>query len=505
MHRYRSMWMLLPVIALFLVHAWVYVDFFIDDAYISLRYVTQWLAGNGLVYNIGEQVEGYSNFSWVVLLGVSGALGLDLVVSAQLLGLGFSIATLVLVHRFAQQRLQLPLLSPLLLALSVPIAAWSTAGLESPLVMFLVFAGVALFQREEERGRGWSSSVFWGLLALTRPEGLVFGGTALVWRIARLRRTRQRPQRDDVVRLAVFATFVLPFLVWRLAYYGRPLPNTVYAKSTGFNLRTFLEGGHYVHASFEILGGAFVVGLLVLVAITARHRHPFVPFFSFSVAAYLLVVVVAGGDWMPAQRFVANVLPLLVVVMHAGALELVRLLSLVLPGPVAWSPLILHLAFVVTIALSFRFVEPGIPDDHRRSEPYPWVSHLQDHVDAGDTIAVLDAGLVAHELPLDVRIIDMVGLTNSHIAHRPPRFPGGLWGRGDAWGRWDVDHVLENNPRFVQMHLHEVDEDGVRHTGFTGTTLLANDRRFRERYESTELRGLFERVADDDGSTFGEG
>jgi hypothetical protein len=47
------------------------------------------------------------------------------------------------------------------------------------------------------------------------------------------------------------------------------------------------------------------------------------------------------------------------------------------------------------------------------------------------------------------------------------------------------------------------DDDGFRHTGFTGTTLLANDRRFRERHESTELRGLFERLEDDDGSSTG--
>jgi hypothetical protein len=43
-----------------------------DDAYISLRYVDNFLAGKGLVFNEGEYVEGYTNFLWVMLLSVVG-------------------------------------------------------------------------------------------------------------------------------------------------------------------------------------------------------------------------------------------------------------------------------------------------------------------------------------------------------------------------------------------------------------------------------------------------
>lgn len=39
-----------------------------DDAYISFRYLDNWLNGLGLVYNPGERVEGYTNFLWIVLL-----------------------------------------------------------------------------------------------------------------------------------------------------------------------------------------------------------------------------------------------------------------------------------------------------------------------------------------------------------------------------------------------------------------------------------------------------
>ncbi|HEY3874828.1 MAG TPA: hypothetical protein VGM92_05095, partial [Candidatus Kapabacteria bacterium] len=35
-----------------------------DDAFITMRYVKNFVDGNGLVYNIGERVEGYTHFLW---------------------------------------------------------------------------------------------------------------------------------------------------------------------------------------------------------------------------------------------------------------------------------------------------------------------------------------------------------------------------------------------------------------------------------------------------------
>jgi arabinofuranosyltransferase len=487
----RALWGFIPAVIVFVAHTWTYTDFFIDDAFISLRYVRQWLAGNGLVYNIGEQVEGYSNFLWIVLLWLSGLSGMDLIFATRLWGIGFSLATLALVFLFVR-RLPFTLFSPLFLAFSAPFAMWAVGGLENPLFMFLVFAGSWLFYREETRSSGWTSSIFWGLLALTRPDGLLFGGVAFLYRVLRLYRLRQWPQRHDSLRALVLALIVLPHFVWRLTYYGYPLPNTIYAKSMGMSLRSFLEGGYYIYSSFEIIGGFFFAGLLVLLALAARQKYRYVPYFTLNVVAYFLFIFAAGGDWMPAQRFLASVLPLLVVVVHAGAAELVRLLAPLLPRSLAWAPIFLQLLYIAAISLSARFISPGLPNDHRLSLPYPWVIYLEERIHERDAIAVFDAGFVGYRLPLTVRIIDMVGLIDEHIAHRPAQFPGGLWGRGDAWGRWDVDYVLAQNPRFVQMHLHGMDEQGNWRTGFTGTALLVNDPRFQERYQQTEMPGLFE-------------
>ncbi|MGE0754072.1 MAG: hypothetical protein AB7L92_02820, partial [Alphaproteobacteria bacterium] len=49
-----------------------------DDAFISLTYARNLLAGHGLTWNPGEAVEGYSNFLFTLGIAFIGRLGVDL-------------------------------------------------------------------------------------------------------------------------------------------------------------------------------------------------------------------------------------------------------------------------------------------------------------------------------------------------------------------------------------------------------------------------------------------
>src|SRR2546428_487360 len=46
-----------------------------DDAYISFRYADNLVHGRGLVFNVGERVEGYSNFLWTLWCALGIRLG----------------------------------------------------------------------------------------------------------------------------------------------------------------------------------------------------------------------------------------------------------------------------------------------------------------------------------------------------------------------------------------------------------------------------------------------
>ena len=58
--------LLLAISSVLFVTCCLDIAFIQDDAYTSFRYAKNFAEGNGLVYNIGERVEGYTSFLFVV-------------------------------------------------------------------------------------------------------------------------------------------------------------------------------------------------------------------------------------------------------------------------------------------------------------------------------------------------------------------------------------------------------------------------------------------------------
>jgi arabinofuranosyltransferase len=492
-------------LALFASQLWFFRTFFIDDAFITFRYVRQFVAGNGLVYNIGERVEGYSNFLWVMLLALPHAFGAELITTARVLSTALSIGSLLLTYSLARSA-PYPVLAPIMLAAASPFGAWTMGGLETSLFAFLVTASVATFVYEEERGRGAASGVLFGLLALARPEGMIFFALAAgfrAWQLFSIGRARlAKIDSRDWLRLAGFIALFVPHFLWRLSYYGYPLPNTVYAKSMGLHPRALIEGVYYLFDGLTTLGGPLLlllpVGILLLQAKDFRYR-----FISVCCGTYLLFNVISGGDWMPMHRFWVHILPLLIVLVHAGLMKLAALITPCYAWLVRAGFVFAQIAFLYYGALNayitgFAYsraletpLESGTASDS-------WIAYISHNWKEGDVIAAADAGAIAYVLPLEARIVDMIGLVDGHIAHLKPQFPSGLFGRGDGFGKWDIEYILNQNPRFIEIGALEKRENGEYFVENTGLRLLVNDPRFRARYrqvsDKPELSGLFERI-----------
>jgi arabinofuranosyltransferase len=484
----------LPITVIFLAQAWLYRAFFVDDALISFRYVQQFVGGNGLVYSVGEFVEGYSNFLWIIMLSPLHYFGVDLVLSSKVMGTMLSVATLGLTLEFAE-RFRFSIVAPLFLAVSVPFAAWSMGGLETPLFTFLLTASILTFVREEEQSAGWRSSLLFGLLALARPEGLVFAMVALGWRGWRLFRSRSRPTRCDALWLVVLGVIVVPYELWRFSYYGYLLPNTVYAKAMGLSLRPVLEGVYYLYRGLIAAGGVCLLGLPILLLFVQPRPAMWAKYLFVNVLVFALFVLVGGGDWMPMQRFAVHVLPLLMLLIHGGLARLSEALTVPRAAWLVGLLVVGQTLFWTMDSLEQRFVN-GIASASDTATEDPTITFLRERIVPTDTIAVDAAGVFAFSLPLSVRVVDVNGLTDEHIAHQPAQFPGGLFGRGDGFGKWDVDYVLRQNPRFVQLAVTGTRADGDYTTLNTGQTLLVNDPRFREKYQPVDrpgVGGLFER------------
>src|SRR5262245_46938608 len=138
--KWRRHLLLAAVCVLLVAHAFLY-NATTDDAFITFRYSTNVLAGEGPRWNPGElPVEGYTSFVWMLLMTGPCLLGHPAFL-ANVVGVLAGIAGLILAWRLARRLVgddALALLAPLLLALDRTYAGWCTGGLETSLFTALV-------------------------------------------------------------------------------------------------------------------------------------------------------------------------------------------------------------------------------------------------------------------------------------------------------------------------------------------------------------------------------
>lgn len=220
---------------LFGLAVWHFWDAGIDDAGISWRYARHLAEGHGLRWNLtGPPVEGYSNFLWVLMLAGCRTLGLDIQLASKILGVIFSVFSLAML-RVLCRRLWGDLLfwwMPVLLTALMPEwTMWAMSGLEISLFGCLL-VGTILALSSQRLSTTWLALCL-SALVLTRPEGV---GIALVVIVARIavpgERSWRERLRELVIPAAVVVVVAAAMVVFRLLYFGYPLPNTVYAKFT---------------------------------------------------------------------------------------------------------------------------------------------------------------------------------------------------------------------------------------------------------------------------------
>jgi arabinofuranosyltransferase len=278
----------------------------IDDAYISFRYARNLVEGHGLVYNIGQRVEGFTNLLWVLLVALGMKLGGDAPALSHWLGVLSGVALLVLGYAYARcvlhpRSVVLAALSPWLVLACTTFALWTTSGLETPLFSALVLAALVA----EARRRPTIAMVACVVATLTRPEGVLVAAVILGGEFVRGR-------RRNAVRLAAgYALFAAALTTFRLVYFGSPLPNTFYAKV-----------GHvpvlWVLTYFE----GFVIQVaapLSFAAVLGARRSATAGVGVAYVAALSLYVLAVGGDAFGHSRFFLPALPVLVALALAGA------------------------------------------------------------------------------------------------------------------------------------------------------------------------------------------
>jgi len=301
-----------------------YLRFVCDDAFISFRYAKNFVEGHGLVYNIGEKVEGYTNFLWTLLLSLFMKIGLDVVVVSQILGVLFSLATIFLLlwlnWRFYPAENLFNYLAPLFLACCGAYAAWSTGGLETSFYTFLVLLGSFLFISGITKPKHFVfSAITFAFVCMTRLDGLIFAGITFFF-LFYLSVVSRKIKLKSLLVLTL--CFLVPFLVyffWRWSYYGKFLPNTFYVKMGDASF--YHQGPLYLFDFIQRFWIWFLVIPLLFLGKAIKSNANLkmvILYFTSMILLFSFYVVYVGGDFMDMFRFFVPILPFFFFLVQEG-------------------------------------------------------------------------------------------------------------------------------------------------------------------------------------------
>ena len=281
-----------------------------DDAFISYRYARHLVEGHGLVWNVGERVEGYTNFLWVMIEAAGLGLGMAPERLAPSLGIasGFAVLAALAWVTARERGFGDPLVfaAPMALAVNRSFAAWSSSGLETSFFTLLAVLGSLALIRELDRDtpRPWLASLILGLAALTRPEGVLFFAVGALALVADARSWRRAARSFSLYALPFIALFG-GHMLWRYAYYGFWLPNTFYAKVSGL---WWEQSAFYFELLFATYPIAWLLPLLPFAMLSGPRATRIL--MIFPVPLWLGYLVAVGADYLEF-RFMVPLFPFL--------------------------------------------------------------------------------------------------------------------------------------------------------------------------------------------------
>ncbi|WP_035891110.1 hypothetical protein [Legionella norrlandica] len=400
--------------------------FTIDDMYISLRYARNWAAGDGLLWNLNEKpVEGYSNFSFVVLGALSILLKINPVLSLKIAGFVGLVATCIFVFFisrfwFSKRESLIPCIWLLLYKGQI---IWAVSGFETTIHQSLIIGSVYfafrglgyLFYpnaRGEQKISGFvTSGLLLSLAGMTRPEAPVFMLLFFVlisWDQNKL--LLKKHWKGVVFFGATIVLVYLPYFFWRWHYYGLLLPNSVYCK--GFHGTPYLLDLNYLKLIWPF-------AILALPACFSgkdkRHYFLWLPSIMYLLMLWDADPVVAFDNrfYMPAF---ALLLPLtlqgieLILLQYFKNRDNFFLLALYV------SAFFVALLFIPRMSLEeYRyFSQNPVQGEKLRKSVVQWLNH---HVQRKDKVVLGDSGLIP--FLSNFNFIDSYCLNNASMAQFP--------------------------------------------------------------------------------------
>lgn len=470
-------WILLPVTALVLLcerYSRLYERNVVDDAMTSMQYAKQLALGNGLVFNVGERVEGYTNFAWVMLMTpiywLSARLGFDFVQAVVHCSTALAAANLLLTYALARRWLgaghPAVWLAVGLCLVDNSFSVWAVLGLEVHLLAFFML--LALWAAEAPSRWRWLGLGLSLLGAhLTRPDAGLFCAVVLAGQFVEAARDYRRGlparSRAAAVSAALAATIWIAgyalYFYLRYRYYGQLLPNTFYLKLGG-PIDAWARGLQYLRGFMNERAWAPALALLATLSLRIAAARTLLVYNLL----HVLYVTYVGGDFFAGHRFFVPEIPQLALLCALGAAGLWELanrphIARALRGAQITSERLLGAMLVGGSCLLAAVLQRGLVLGPLKGEVLTWGDDLSrqtrlfkwlgEKAPAGSTIAT---SLIGHTgFYSSLRVIDMFGVIDPAIAKRHvPNFGKGKAGHEKMATPEDA---LAKRPTFVPVHM----------------------------------------------------
>ena len=422
-----------------------------DDVFIVLVYAKHLLASGEFYWNLQDgTLDGFTSLLDLLMKTAAAAVhpqdrlaaawSLTLLISCAIPLMGMVLVASLQEEVSGWRRFLAPALAGLLLSENESLAVAAASLLEGPVFVLLTLIALWLELRRPRASLLLLVPVLC-LLPLARPEGLGVALLLALWHA--VARSEAGPKRR-LYPLAWLLIFLGLFVAWRIHVFGYWAPNTYYAKSSANRWNEISDGVTYVLAYARTRAGmlicATVVGLPLLVltsewtSTAARMRFLLLVLLALAMTG---AVVVAGGDSYDGSRFMILTAALGIVSLAAAFAGLTGRWRMV--------PLTMMLALLVVQGRSdlpnwkkkWMLVQQW-PVGEARFECDRWLAQMLSPLLEGLTVAQSDYQMFKYFAD-DVRVIDLHGLNDREIAHRPVS-------EHVKWGKFRVANGLERRP-----------------------------------------------------------
>ncbi len=414
-----------------------------DDAMISMRYAWNFAHGQGLVWNTGQRVEGYSNLLMTLIMSLAASLlnKKFAVLAIQLLGIPTILTTAYVVKKIAAEIQEGGpsgvLLGPLAFACVLayyPLNLWTLMGMETGLVTMFVFTGVWCALRWLKTHNSWyltGLALTAGLANLARNDSVMLTGITFAYvALETLRRQDEKRRLPNILYAAVlFVLFPIGQTIFRYLYYGELLPNTYVLKLTNFPLYIRLIGG--TRFVLEFLGQTWPLIALAALCLLLEFRTIRAFLFAFLLAALAYQIYVGGEPWN-TWRMLSPAMPALFIVSISGATAIASRWSLLESRHNA-APALAGILVLVSLTMAdLQFLSDitlnGPTSDAIANSTHTNAAIAIDALTRPEaTVGVIWAGTLPYYS--DRPAIDFLGKSDAYIAHLQADITG-----ASGWG-----------------------------------------------------------------------